>query len=110
MNMGRFDEAIAEMKRAIELDPLSLINNSDLGITYYMAHRYDEAIEQQRKTLEMDPGWYYAHWNLGQALELKGALDAAIEEYQKARVLNDDPVVPRCSATLTPPLAKKPRR
>ena len=94
MNMGRFDEAIAEIKRAIELDPLSLINNSDLGITYYMAHRYDEAIEQQRKTLEMDPGWYYAHWNLGQALEVKGALDAAIEEYQKARVLNDDPGVP----------------
>jgi len=47
--LGRFDEAIAEVKRAVELDPLSLIINSDLGNTYYNARRYDEAIEQLRK-------------------------------------------------------------
>src|SRR5215813_13130981 len=51
---GRFDEAIAEGKRAIELDPLSLIINVDLGTTYFFARRYDEAIAQQRKSLEMD--------------------------------------------------------
>jgi TolB-like protein/Tfp pilus assembly protein PilF len=90
---GRFDDAIAECKRAVELDPLSLINNADLGNTYSSARRYDEAIEQLRKTLEMDPGFYYAHWVLGLAFEAKGALDAAIEEYQKARALNDDPQV-----------------
>jgi TolB-like protein/Tfp pilus assembly protein PilF len=90
---GRFEEAIAEGKRAVELDPLSLINNTRLGNNYFFARRYDEAIEQLRKTLEMDPGFYYAHWNLGQVLESKGTLDAAIEEYQKARALNDDPWV-----------------
>ncbi len=91
--LGRFDEAIAEGKRGVELDPLSLVINSDLGWNYYFARRYDEAITQLRKTLEMDPGYYYAHLNLGQALEAKRAFDEAIVEYQKARALNDDPFV-----------------
>jgi TolB-like protein/Tfp pilus assembly protein PilF len=89
--LGHFDKAIAELKRAIELDPLSLVINTDLGNTYYRARRYDLAIEQLRKTIDMDPGFYYAHWNLGSALAAKGALGPAIEEYQKARSLNDDP-------------------
>jgi len=89
--LGQFDKAIAELKRAIELDPLSLVINTDLGNTLYRARRYDEAIAQMRKTLEMDPGFYYAHWNLGSALAATGALGPAIEEYQKARSLNDDP-------------------
>jgi TolB-like protein/Flp pilus assembly protein TadD len=91
--LGRFDEAIAEGKRAVELDPLSLVINADLGTDYYFARRYDEAITQLRKTLEMDPGFYYAHVNLGWALEAKRDLDEAISEYQKARELNDDPFV-----------------
>jgi TolB-like protein/Tfp pilus assembly protein PilF len=89
--LGRFDEAIHEVKRGLELDPLSLPINGALGRTYYLARRYDEAIEQLRKTSEMDPGFYYTHWNLGSALAAKGAIGAAIEEYQKARALNDDP-------------------
>jgi TolB-like protein/tetratricopeptide (TPR) repeat protein len=91
--LGRFDGAIVEGKRAVELDPLSLIINSDLGTNYYYARRYDEAIDQLRKTLDMDSGFYYAYFTLGPALEMKGARDAAIGEYQKARALNDDPSV-----------------
>ena len=90
--LGRFDEAIAEMKRALELDPLSVIINADVGTVLCTAGRYDEAIEQLRKTLEMDPDFYYAHWNLGQALELKGRTEEAIAEYKKASELNDDPL------------------
>jgi TolB-like protein/Flp pilus assembly protein TadD len=89
--LGRFDEAIAQVKRGIALDPLSLVINTDLGGTYYRARHYDEAIDQLRKTLEMDPNFYYAHWNLGSALMAKGAFQPAIEEYQKARALTDDP-------------------
>jgi TolB-like protein/Tfp pilus assembly protein PilF len=89
--LGRFDEAIAQVKRGIALDPLSLVINTDLGGTYYRARRYDEAIDQLRKTLEMDPNFYYAHWNLGSALMAKGAIQPAIEEYQKACALTDDP-------------------
>jgi TolB-like protein/Flp pilus assembly protein TadD len=92
--IGRFNDAIAEGKRALELDPLSLVINADLGVDYYWARRYDEAIAQLRKLLEMDPGYYYAYVTLGEALEAKGAHDAAIAEYQKARELNDDPLVP----------------
>jgi len=91
--LGRFEDAIAEGKRAVELDPLSLVINTDLGSNYCYARRYDEAIAQLRKTLEMDPGFYIAHVVLGQALDAKGARDAAIVEYQKARALNDDPSV-----------------
>jgi TolB-like protein/Tfp pilus assembly protein PilF len=91
--LGRFDDAIAEGKRAVELDPLSLVINADLGMNYCYARRYDEAIAQLRKTLEMDPGYYYAHVNLGQVLAAKRAFDEAIGEYQKARALNDDPFV-----------------
>src|SRR5437899_1877087 len=91
--LGRFDDAIVEGRRAVELDPLSLVINADLGMNYYYARRYDEAIEQLRKTLEMDPGYYYAHVDLGQVLAAKRAFDQAISEYQKARALNDDPFV-----------------
>jgi TolB-like protein/Tfp pilus assembly protein PilF len=89
--LGQFDDAVAEVKSAIALDPLSLVINTDLGNTYYRARRYDQAVDQMRKTLEMDPAFYYAHWNLGSALAAKGALKPAIEEYEKARALNDDP-------------------
>jgi TolB-like protein/Tfp pilus assembly protein PilF len=91
--LGRFDESIAEGKRAVELDPLSLVINCDLGVNYHFARRYDEAVAQLRKTLELDRGYYYAHVNLGQALMAKKAFDEAIGEYQKARALNDDPFV-----------------
>jgi TolB-like protein/Flp pilus assembly protein TadD len=91
--LGRFDDAIAEGKQAVELDPLSLVINSDLGVDYFFARRYDEAIARLHKTLEMDSGYYFAHVMLGQTLEMKSAPDAAIAEYQKARALNDDPSV-----------------
>src|SRR5438876_8371072 len=90
---GQFDRAIAEMKRAVELDPVSPMFHAELGGVYMMARRYDEAIEQLRDTVEMDPEFYWAHRFLGLALELKGATAEAIAEYQKAFELSDDPTV-----------------
>jgi len=91
--LGEFDRGIAELKRAQQLDPLSLIINADLGGAFVAARRYDEAITQLRKTIEMDPRFYFVHWNLGEALELKGQLPEAIAEYKKAAELDEDPFV-----------------
>jgi TolB-like protein/Tfp pilus assembly protein PilF len=93
VSYGRFDEAIAEGKRAVELDPLSPVINADLGVTLYLARRYDDAIGQLRKTLAIDPTFFYAHYNFGTALQLKGDLSAAIAEYEKAKQLTDDSYV-----------------
>jgi TolB-like protein/Tfp pilus assembly protein PilF len=93
MSLGDFDRGIAELKRAQQLDPLSLIIYADLGASFVAARRYDQAIAQLRKTIEMDPNFYFAHWNLGEALELKGQLQEALDEYKKAAELNDDPFV-----------------
>ncbi|MBO0696647.1 MAG: tetratricopeptide repeat protein, partial [Verrucomicrobia bacterium] len=105
--LGRFDEAIAEGKRAIELDPFSPIINADLGVNLFCARRYDEAIAQLRKTLEIDPTFYYAHYNLGVALQLKGDLPAAIAEYRKAQQLSDDLFVPALLASAKAQLGDK---
>jgi adenylate cyclase len=90
---GRFDEAIKQIKRGAELDPLSTIMNSDFGWTLTLARRYDEAIAQLHKTLELDPTFYYARLNLGLTLQLKGDLSAAIAEYERAQQLSDDPEI-----------------
>jgi TolB-like protein/Tfp pilus assembly protein PilF len=88
--LGRFDEAIAEVKRAVELDPLSPVINTDLGTSFYYAHRYDESARQLRKTLEIDPTFFYAHFNLGIVLQAKGDLSGALAEYEKAKQLSDN--------------------
>ena len=92
MALARSDRSIAEGKRAVELDPLSLINNADLGWDYFNPRRYDEAIAQYRKTIDIDSHFYLAHYYLGEALLLKGQLTEAIAEYRRAIELSDDPL------------------
>jgi TolB-like protein/Flp pilus assembly protein TadD len=91
-NVGQKERELTEMKRAVELDPLSLVINSNLGWAYIHSGRLDEAIAQLRKTLEMDGAFYYARYSLGLALELKGDIPEAIAEYQKAIAISEDPV------------------
>jgi TolB-like protein/DNA-binding winged helix-turn-helix (wHTH) protein/Tfp pilus assembly protein PilF len=79
----RFDEAIAEAKRAQELDPLSFISNLHLGWIFYLAGRYDEAIEHCKKLLEVDPNFFPAYRYLGLAYEQKGMYAKAISEFEK---------------------------
>src|SRR5947208_16673130 len=82
--MGRLEEAVQEMEKALELEPASLVMNTFMGATLYYAGRYDEAIDQCRRTIEMDPNFAVAHWHLGLAYEQKQVFGAAIEEFQKA--------------------------
>jgi tetratricopeptide (TPR) repeat protein len=55
LGMKRFDEALAQARKAQELDPLSVMINVDTGYIYYCAHRYDEAIEEYLKMADMYP-------------------------------------------------------
>jgi TolB-like protein/DNA-binding winged helix-turn-helix (wHTH) protein/Flp pilus assembly protein TadD len=82
--LERNDEAIAELKKAESLDPLSLIIGADLAEELLIAHRYDEAIKQSRKTMAMDPFFAVAHYELGQAFVQKQMYKEAIAELQKA--------------------------
>jgi len=87
---GRFGEALTEIKRAQEFDPLSLIINAVWGWILYQAREYDQSIEQCRKTLEMDPNFYPARLFLGWSYKQKGMYKEAIEELKKSIILSGD--------------------
>ena len=97
---GRDEEAIAEARRALELDPLSLIINEALGNVFYFARQYDEAIEQLQKTLELDPNFPDAHYTLGQVYLQKGMYQEATEEFQKGITHSGDSISTRGIAQL----------
>src|SRR5207247_4600443 len=61
--LGRFEEAIAQGKRAVELDPLSPVINTDFGTIFYYAHRYEESAMHLRQTLEIAATLLSAHFN-----------------------------------------------
>jgi TolB-like protein/DNA-binding winged helix-turn-helix (wHTH) protein/Tfp pilus assembly protein PilF len=96
--LGRYDEAIVEMKKAESLDPLSLIINADLAELLVIAHSYDESIQQTHKTIEMDPNFAMAHNQLGQAYLQQHMYEQAIAELQKAVQLSAES--PTCVANL----------
>lgn len=83
--MGRFDEAIAHMGCALELDPLSPVLNSHLGWIFYFARQNDRAVEQLRKTVEMEPQFAVGRCFLGLAYEWSRKYPAAIREFKAAR-------------------------
>ncbi|MFN2579307.1 MAG: alpha/beta fold hydrolase [Pyrinomonadaceae bacterium] len=82
--MGLLDEAVAEIKRAHELDPLSLTISANLGSMFYLNGQYDEAIDQCLKTLELDQNFIYTHWHMAMAYEAKGSYEQAIAEFRKS--------------------------
>jgi TolB-like protein/DNA-binding winged helix-turn-helix (wHTH) protein/Tfp pilus assembly protein PilF len=82
--MGRHSEAIAESRKAENLDPLSPIISADLADALCVAHLCDESVRQSRKTLEMHPHFAVAHYQLGQALAQKRMHNEAIASLQRA--------------------------
>jgi tetratricopeptide (TPR) repeat protein len=79
--MGRHEEAIGELRRAVELDPVSVLSLIDLGWVYYMAHQYDPAIEYLQRALDL--GALSEHRGLGEIYVQKGVYDKAIAHMQK---------------------------
>ena len=89
--MGRKDEAIEEIKKAREVDPLSLIISSVTGYLLYDARRYDQAIAALNQTLEMDQNYFAAHLYLVWTYEAQGNFDAAMAEQIKIMRLQGTP-------------------
>jgi tetratricopeptide (TPR) repeat protein len=88
--MGRTEEAMNEIRRAQELDPLSLIINVAVGYLAYLARRYDEALKECRKVLEMDSSFPPVHMALAVIYHQTGMRDEAVAEYEKIFDLDGD--------------------
>jgi tetratricopeptide (TPR) repeat protein len=78
---GRIEEAKAEMRRALDIDPTSPNMNADMGQLLYFERDYDGAIAYCRKALETDPDFFFAHGYLFDIYMKKGMYDQAIESY-----------------------------
>ncbi len=87
---GRFDEAFAEIERARQLDPLSLIIAADHGAILYFSRQYDRAIEQFRAVLDMEPNFPRAHM-LAYAYVQKGMFADALADIEKWRRIEEMP-------------------
>jgi len=76
--MGRREQGLAEMRRALGLDPTSLLTNYSATYLLYLARQYDEAIDQGKKTIELYPNTPAAYIWLAPPYELKGMDDESI--------------------------------
>jgi TolB-like protein/Tfp pilus assembly protein PilF len=88
--LGRQQEALAEIKRAVDLDPLNLTYNVNLGQEYFAGRQYDLAVEQFKKVIELDPSFAPAHGNLAEAYLQMGRYDLWLDEWKKAAALGND--------------------
>jgi tetratricopeptide (TPR) repeat protein len=88
---GRFEEAIAEQKRALELNPLSLFTSAAVASALLRARRYDEAIAQLRRTLQMDGEYDWAHYLLAKIYVQDGRHQEGIAELEKTESVDTDP-------------------
>jgi len=77
--MGRSSEAIAESRKAVELDPLSLVSN--FSLSHYMARDYNQALQQANRTLEIDPKYPFAIQVIAWVNEVTANYGAAIEQW-----------------------------
>ncbi|MGE3467475.1 MAG: winged helix-turn-helix domain-containing protein [Pyrinomonadaceae bacterium] len=78
---GRLNEALAEINRAVELEPDSVAINTDVCRVYYFLQRYDEAEAQCIKTLGMDPDSYDSHRLLYDIYTAKGMYAEAVGQF-----------------------------
>jgi tetratricopeptide (TPR) repeat protein len=85
---GKFNEALTDVRRAVELDPLSMIILTESAKDLYLARRYDEAIDEYQKSFQVDPNFPIAHKGLAEVYVQKGMYDVAITEIEKAIALS----------------------
>ena len=81
---GKTEQGWKEINLAREIDPLSLVINTDIALNHYYARHYDAAIEQCKKTLQLEPDFALAHFWLARAYVMKKMYPEAIAEFQKS--------------------------
>lgn len=91
--MGRFEEALAEIEKARELDPLSLAINIGVGHVLYLCGQYDRAIEEYKRAVELEPGYMATHVWFGRPYLEKGMYDEAIAELKTAVALSGESTI-----------------
>jgi TolB-like protein/Tfp pilus assembly protein PilF len=89
-SMGRLNEALAESRRAQEIEPLTPVITSGFGFRLYFARQYDKAVEQCQKALEMDPNLADGHFCLGHVYEQRGMYAESVTEYKTALSIAGD--------------------
>jgi TolB-like protein/Flp pilus assembly protein TadD len=89
-SMGRFDESLAEMRRAQELEPISVVKIAGIGEIFFFSRQYDQALVQYQKALDMDPNSGFVYWSLGRVYTEKGMYEQAVAAFQKAIPLSGD--------------------
>ncbi len=82
--MGRHDEALAEELRALEIEPLSLVINANLGFICYQGRQFDQAVDYLKNALEIDENFIYGHFILGLTYAQKEMFDESIAEIKLA--------------------------
>jgi TolB-like protein/Tfp pilus assembly protein PilF len=87
---GRFQEGIASVQRAREIEPLSASVNLYLGLAQTHAGQYDLALRQIQQSVELDPAYYRSYMFLGRLLSWLDRHDEAIATFQKALALTPD--------------------
>ncbi len=93
VSQRRFEPAIAEARRAKELDPFSLILGTTLADTLFFSRRYEEAILELRRVIEVDPSFPPSYADLGRVCSQCGRSDEAIEAFlEAARLTGSDPL------------------
>jgi len=92
LDSGRFDEAIAEFRQSLRLNPDSAPTHYNLGFALSARGHRDEAISAFQDALRIDPDYAQAHNNLGALLQIGGQQDAALEHYRRAAALRPDNV------------------
>ncbi|MBA3351576.1 MAG: hypothetical protein H0U23_03975, partial [Blastocatellia bacterium] len=88
-DLGRPDDALAEIKRAQELDPLSLIIGLNVAVMYMNKNDDNSAVAQCRATIELDPKWWGSYHWLGVAHLRFGRNQQAVSELQKGVELSN---------------------
>lgn len=92
-SLGRFEDALREKKRALELDPLSLSINVSIGTTYWMMEKAPEALGKIYDALEMDKNFLPAVLQLGVVNELSGNISQSIDNVEQALEMDDSPTI-----------------